>query len=130
MFGVLSADGQTLENDEASLGTEEGQSPVTSLEDALVSVWRQVLVDDLESVKIDDQIYTVKSTPRRGLKQVDFRFGGKTLRALEQNPDTESRWAALARAGKKVMQFLDAGRYLAVVSDGKVHLYKKSAKES
>jgi hypothetical protein len=32
----------------------------------------------------------------------------------------------MARAGEKVMQFLENGRYLAVVSDGKVHFYKKS----
>jgi hypothetical protein len=101
VFGVLSADRQRIENDEATLGTKEGQSPVTSLEDTLVSVWRQVLVDDLESVKIDNETYPVKSTPRRGLKQIDFRFGGKSLRGLEQNPDTKSRWAAMARAGKK-----------------------------
>jgi hypothetical protein len=69
----------------------------------------------------------VKSTPQRGLKQVDFRFDGQNLRGLEQNPDTKSRWAAMARSGKKVMQFLENGRYLAVVSDGKVQLYKKSA---
>jgi hypothetical protein len=45
------------------------------------------------------------------------------MRALEQNPDTKSRWAQLARAGKKVMQFLSEGRYVAVVVDGKVILY-------
>jgi hypothetical protein len=56
---------------------------------------------------------------------VDFRFDGKSLRGLEQNPDTKSRWAAMARAGKKVMQFLDGGRYVAVVCDGKVHRYQK-----
>jgi hypothetical protein len=33
----------------------------------------------------------------------------------------------MAREGKKVMQFLEAGRYIAVVVAGKVHLYKKSA---
>jgi hypothetical protein len=44
---------------------------------------------------------------------------------LEQNPDTKSRWAAMARAGKKVMQFLDGGRYVSVVCDGKVHRYQK-----
>jgi hypothetical protein len=33
----------------------------------------------------------------------------------------------MAREGKKVMQFIEAGRYLAVVVDGNVHLYKKSA---
>ncbi|MGB2634759.1 MAG: hypothetical protein WAM58_12565 [Candidatus Acidiferrum sp.] len=46
------------------------------------------------------------------------------MRGLEQNPDTKSRWAAIARNGTKVMQFLEAGGYIAVVSDGKVHLYR------
>ena len=100
-----------------------------SLEDVLISVWRQAMVDNLASVKIGDQMYTVKSTALRGLKQIDFRFGGRNLRGLEQNPDTKSRWAAMARAGKKVMQFLDGGRYLAVVGDGKVHLYQKSNRD-
>jgi len=100
-----------------------------SLEDVLISVWRQAMVDNLASVKIGDQMYTVKSTALRGLKQIDFRFAGKNLRGLEQNPDTKSRWAAMARAGKKVMQFLDGGRYLAVVGDGKVHLYQKSNRD-
>ncbi len=98
-----------------------------SLEDTLISVWRQALVEDAPSVKIEDETYPVKSTARRGLRQVDFRFNGKNLRGLEQNPDTKSRWAAMARVGMKVMQFLDGGRYLAVVSDGKVHLYNKPA---
>jgi hypothetical protein len=99
---------------------------MNSLEDVLISVCRQTLVEGAASIKIDAETYSVKSTPRRGLRQVDFRFNGKNLRGLEQNPDTKSRWAAMARAGKKVMQFLDGGRYLAVVSDGKVHLYTKS----
>src|SRR5216684_249597 len=90
-----------------------------SLEDILISVWRQALVEDAPSVKIEDETYPVKSTARRGLRQVDFRFNGKNLRGLEQNPDTKSRWAAMARVGMKVMQFLDGGRYLAVVSDGR-----------
>jgi hypothetical protein len=29
----------------------------------------------------------------------------------------------MARGGKKVMQFLEGGRYIAVVADGKVHFY-------
>jgi hypothetical protein len=48
---------------------------------------------------------------------------GLALRGLEQNPKTESRWAQLARAGHKVMQFLSAGRYIGNVVDGKVTLY-------
>jgi hypothetical protein len=62
-------------------------------------------------------------TAKRKLKQVDFQYDGKDLRGLEQNPETTSRWAALASSGKKVMQFLDGGRYIAVVADGKVHFY-------
>jgi hypothetical protein len=45
------------------------------------------------------------------------------IRGLEQNPDTKSRWAQLARARKKMMQFLSGGRYVAVVVDGKVTFY-------
>ena len=60
---------------------------------------------------------------RKGLRQVDFMFDDNEIRGLEQNPDTKSRWAQLARSGKKVMQFLSEGRYLAVVVDGKVTLY-------
>jgi len=96
-----------------------------SLEEVVLSVWRQAMVEGKSSVEIEGHTYPIKSTHRQGLKQVDFRFDGKNLRGLEQNPDTKSRWAAMARAGKKVMQFLDGGRYVAVVCDGKVHLYQK-----
>jgi hypothetical protein len=51
---------------------------------------------------------------------VDFRLEDKEFRGLEQNPDTKSRWAKMAREGKKVMQFLDGGRYVAIVADGKM----------
>jgi len=63
--------------------------------------------------------YSVKTTAKRGFKQVDFRFEDHELRGLEQNPDTKSRWAKMAREGKKVMQFLEAGRYVAVVVEGR-----------
>jgi len=54
---------------------------------------------------------------------VDFVFEGSEIRGLEQNPQTKSRWAQLARSGKNVMQFLTEGRYVANVVDGKVTLY-------
>jgi hypothetical protein len=57
------------------------------------------------------------------LREVDFKFDDKTLRVVEQNPNTASRWAKLAREGKKVMQVLEQGRYVAAVVDGKVMLY-------
>jgi hypothetical protein len=54
---------------------------------------------------------------------VDFTFDGSNIRGLEQNPKTKSRWAQMARSGKKVMQFLNEGRYVTNVVDGKVTLY-------
>src|SRR5215475_13521379 len=93
------------------------------LEQILISVWRQTLVDGAKHVELDGQKYPVKTTSKRRLKQVDFQFAGRELRGLEQNPDTKSRWAKMAREGKKVMQFLDAGRYVAVVVDGKMRTY-------
>jgi hypothetical protein len=54
-------------------------------------------------------------------------FDGNKVRGLEQNPDTRSEWAKLARAGKKMMQFLGEGRYVAVVVDGKVNFYGRGA---
>jgi hypothetical protein len=93
------------------------------LGEVLVSVWRQALVDGAKYVEIDGKKSPVKTTPKRRLKQVDFQFDGHELRGLEQNPDTKSRWAKMAREGKKVMQFLDGGRYVAVVVDGKMKTY-------
>jgi hypothetical protein len=70
-----------------------------------------------------DATYPVRKTPKHRLAQVDFEFAGEQLRGLEQNPQTASRWAQMARKGAKVMQFLSAGRYIAVVADGKITHY-------
>jgi hypothetical protein len=94
-----------------------------SFEQTLMDVWRQVLVENTDVVVLGGKHYSVHITPRKGLRQVDFVFDGNEIRGLEQNPDTKSRWAQLARAGKKVMQFLSDGRYVANVVDGKVTLY-------
>jgi len=96
-----------------------------NLSDALISVWRQSLVHDANAVQLEDTKYPVKRTSRNRLRQVDFEFDGLELRGLEQNPETKSRWAQLAREGKKVMQFLNAGRYVANVVDGKATIYGK-----
>ena len=94
-----------------------------TLEEALVTVWRGALVEGAAEVELDGQRFAVRETPRKRLREVDFVFEGQTLRGLEQNPKTESRWAQLARAGHKVMQFLSAGRYIGNVVDGKVTIY-------
>jgi hypothetical protein len=96
-----------------------------SLEYALLTVYRQVLVENRKTAMLEEKSFPVRLAAKRKLKQIDFQFDGRDLRGLEQNPETKSRWAAMARSGKKVMQFLEGGRYMAVVADRKVHLYPR-----
>ena len=98
-----------------------------SLEETLILVWRQVMVEDTKVVALGDEKFPIRRTSRSRLREVDFKFEGHELRGLEQNPETGSRWAELARRGKKVMQFLKRRRYIAVVVDGKVQFYGHAA---
>lgn len=95
-----------------------------SFEEALTEVWRQAFEEGAKTVVLGAERYPIRRTAKRGLRQVDFQFEGREIRGLEQNPDTKSRWAAMARDGKKVMQFLVEGRYVAVVVDGEVKLFR------
>lgn len=94
-----------------------------SFEETLIEVWQQTLLVNAKTVELGAEAFPVRRTPNRGLRQVDFTFEGNEIRGLEQNPQTKSRWAQMARAGKKVMQFLSEGRYVANVVDGKVTFY-------
>lgn len=96
------------------------------LENAFLSVWRQALVEGKRQVVVSGKSFSVRRTAKRRLLLVDFEVNGHLLRGLEQNPETSSRWAELARNGAKVMQFLANGRYLAVVADGKLKSYSRS----
>ena len=97
-----------------------------TLEEAFVNVWRQALEENSNLVEIDGKRVPVRRTQRHRLRQVDFEFEGEMLRGLEQNPATKSKWAELARQGKKVMQFLSGGRYIGNVVEGDVMLYRPS----
>ena len=92
----------------------------TSVDETLTSVWRQVLAEGANTVTLENRSFPVRQTSRSRLREVDFEFEGHALRGLEQNPETASRWAQMAREGKKVMQFLQQRRYIAVVVDGAV----------
>ena len=79
---------------------------------------------------LDRKNYPVRQTSKRRLREVNFEFEGNEIRGLEQNPDTKSRWAEMARAGEKVMQFLSDGRYLANVVGGKLTVYGRETGKS
>jgi hypothetical protein len=97
-----------------------------TLDEALLSVWRQALEENLNLVELEGRRFSVRRTQRRRLRQVDFEFNEQSLRGLEQNPETRSKWAELARGGQKVMQFLSGGRYIGNVSEGKLTIYRKT----
>jgi hypothetical protein len=101
------------------------QAEKTDLDEALLSVWRQALVERKKRVRLGDDSYPVQHTAKSKLAQIDFAFAGQRIRGLEQNPATASRWAELARKGAKVMQFLIDGRYIAAVSDGKITRFSR-----
>ena len=94
-----------------------------TLGEALVAVWRQTLVDDADRVEIEGKKYRVTTTSRSRLRTVAFESGGQRFEGIEQNPRTQSRWARLAREGKRVMQFQHGGRYVGVVAEGKLLRY-------
>jgi hypothetical protein len=56
---------------------------------------------------------------------VYFVFGEISITGFEQNAETKSNWARMAREGIKVMQFIHDGKCIAVVAAGKVTLYGK-----
>ena len=99
----------------------------SSLEETLIDVWRQALVEGADEIDLGTARFPVRRTSKRHLREVDFSFDGNEIRGLEQNPDTKSRWAKEARSGKKVMQFLSEGRYVANVVEGKVTWYDTKA---
>src|ERR1700731_3150793 len=99
-----------------------------SLEQALFEGWRQALVEYANVVVLGAERYPVRQTPKRHLREVNFVLEGSKIRGLEQNPETKSRWAQMARAGKNVKQFLSDRRYVANVVDGKVTMYGRRAR--
>ena len=100
----------------------------SAIDDAFNSVWRQALVEQKKIVTVGDATFSVRRTKKHRLAQIDFEVDSVEFRALEQNPQTKSRWAKLAREGAKVMQFLQAGRYVGVVADGVLKHYSSTEK--
>jgi len=109
-----------------------------TLEETLLEIWRQALVERSSEIDLDGHRLAVRATAKRRLKEVDFSFEGRRLRGIEQNPETASRWAEMARKGAKIMQFTEVpegqcqarGRFFANVADGKVNWYHKLQKKT
>jgi hypothetical protein len=57
-----------------------------SLEETLISVWRQALVEESKAVTVNGMSFPVLCTSRSGLREVDFQLEDQALRGLEQTP--------------------------------------------
>ncbi|MFY9741133.1 MAG: hypothetical protein WA252_19565 [Candidatus Sulfotelmatobacter sp.] len=96
---------------------------MTETAEILASVATQMMAGD--HVTLGDQKIRVKRIGSGRLRMVQFRWGGKMLEAIEQNPEKPSRWGQLAREKHQVVQFMDpqTHKYVAVSVDGKVREY-------
>jgi hypothetical protein len=97
--------------------------PASSLEEALVEVWRQALVEGVASVTLSTGTYPVMSTRSQGLKVVHFQQGDTSVEGIEQNPLKTSTWAKRASSGERIMQFKVGPRYIGNVAEGKLTRY-------
>lgn len=94
-----------------------------TLAETLIAVWQQVLAEGKPAVNLEGKSYKVGATRAKKLRAVDFSYGDHGFAGIEQNPQTKSRWAALARQGKRIMQFSCEGRYIGVVVEGRLTRY-------
>ena len=68
-----------------------------SFEQALMEVWRQVLVENADVIDLGKEHHPVRRTLEAPSCEVDFVFEGNVCsEGLEQNPEMKSRWAKLA----------------------------------
>ena len=94
-----------------------------TLGETLIEVWRQVLVEGIPRVELAGKSYPVTATRAKKLRTVRFDYASHHIDGIEQNPETGSRWALLAREGKRVMQFTIGRRYIGNVSEGELVRY-------
>ena len=79
------------------------------------------IFNDLETIEVDGETYHMDYTSRKGLRL--FKIEGYSY--LEQNPDTGSNWAEMAREGHQIMWVLKGRKYLAQVRDGVFYDFRK-----
>lgn len=94
-----------------------------TLAETAISIWRQVVEKGRTTVELDDKTYPVGHTRAKKLRTVRFAYESYQLDGIEQNPETTSRWAALAGDGKRIMQFSVGRRYVGDVCEGEVTRY-------
>jgi hypothetical protein len=86
---------------------------VENLREKALSAFEGIF-NNFETIEIDGYNYYLDFTSRKGLRL--FKIDGYSY--LEQNPDTGSNWAKMAREGHQIMWVMKGRKYLAQVRDG------------
>ncbi len=94
-----------------------------TLADVLLSVWKQAMADESPEVEVEGRRYPVDRTRGKHLRVVALLVYDQAIEGIEQNPETSSRWAKLAKEGQRIMQFSCRGRYFANVGEGRLTRY-------
>ena len=94
-----------------------------TLGETLIEVWRQVLVEGKPRVELEGKSHPVTATRAKRLRTVRLEYAPYDIDGIEQNPETGSRWALLAREGKRIMQFTCERRYIGNVSECELSRY-------
>lgn len=94
-----------------------------TLGETLIEVWGQVLVEAKPRVELAGKSYPVTTTRAKKLRTVRFEYAHYHIDGIEQNPETGSRWALLAREGMRVMQFSFERRYIDNLAEGELVRY-------
>jgi hypothetical protein len=58
----------------------------SSFDEVLIAVWRQVLVENANEVKLDAERYPVTRSKAKHLRQVAFVFDGNTMTGSSKIP--------------------------------------------
>jgi len=95
----------------------------SGLGEVLVAVWRQIFAHGVADVTVGRRRFAAGFTKTQHLRTVKVPYRRYRLFGIEQNPRTSSRWATLARQGKRIMQFSYRGRYVANVCEGELYRY-------
>jgi len=94
-----------------------------TLGETLIEVWRQALAEGRPRVELERKPYPVAATRAKKLCTVRFDYAPYHIDGIEQNPETGSRWALLAREGKRIMPFSLGRRYIGNVCEGDLVRY-------
>jgi len=81
----------------------------------------EVIFSNQTTLEIDATPYLLEKTSRSKLRL--FKIEGYSF--LEQNPNTRSNWATMAKQGHLIMWVMKGRRYLAQVRDGEFYDFRK-----